>query len=37
MSEFINKVLHYRFHVKWVFIVLGTLLGINVYILSTLL
>ena len=37
VSEFINKVLHYRFHVKWVFIVLGTLLGINVYILSTLL
>lgn len=32
----LNKILHYKFHIKWVFIVLTTMLCANAYILYSL-
>ena len=32
----LDKILHYKFHVKWVFIVLTTMLCVNAYVLYSL-
>ena len=32
----LDKILHYKFHVKWVFIVLSVLLTVNAYMLYSL-